>query len=223
MIGSYLRKVWTLLWKDLVSESRTKELLNFGLVFSFLVLVVFNFAFDIRSGETSSLAAGVLWVTFVFAGVLSLGRAFARDKERGTMDGLLLAPVDRSAIYLAKVLANIVYMAAVQAVVLPVFAALFDIPFVTVDLLLIVALGTVGLASVGTLFAAIAAHARAREMMLPVLMFPIIVPVVIAAVKASDAALGDSSLDLPWINLLVAFDAVFFAVSLVVFEYVIEE
>lgn len=219
----YARHVWTLLWKDLLSELRTKEVLNVSLVFSLLVLVVFNFAFDLRASEPEALAPGVLWVTLVFAGMLAMGRSFAREKDLNTLEGLLLAPVDRSAIYLAKVLGNILYMGMVEIVVLPVFAALFNLHSVAPALALIVLLGTVGFASVGTLFAAIAVRTRAREVMLPVLMFPVVVPVIIAAVKMTGSVISGAGLNLPWLNLLAAFDVIFLAVSFIVFEYVIED
>ncbi len=219
----YARHVWVLLWKDLLSELRTKEVLNFSLVFSLLVLVVFNFAFDLRASDPEALAPGVLWVTLVFAGTLAVGRSFVREKDLNTLEGLLLAPVDRSAIYLAKVLGNILYMGMVEMVVLPVFAALFNLHSVAPALALIVLLGTVGFAGVGTLFAAIAVRTRAREVMLPVLMFPVVVPVIIATVKTTGSVISDVGLDLPWLNLLVAFDVIFLAVSFIVFEYVIED
>src|SRR6266550_3260379 len=225
--GHFLRQLRTLIWKDLLVEARGRETVLAGAVFALLVLVIFNFAFDLRVENVAAVAPGVLWVTVTFSGVLSLGRAFARERDRRTLDGLLLAPVDRSALYLAKVIGSLVSMLVVEAVALPAFIALFN---VTVDAGLLIAallLGTLGLAGVGTLFAAIAAHTRAREVLLPLLLFPIQIPVILATVKSTGAAIRVPGLDPPelgqWLGLLVAFDALFISLSVLLFEFAIEE
>jgi heme exporter protein B len=223
----YMRQLRTLIWKDLLVEARGRETVIAGAVFALLILVIFSFAFDLRVENVAAVAPGVLWVTITFAGVLSLGRAFARKRDRRTLDGLLLAPVDRSALYLAKVLTSIASMLVVEAVALPAFIGLFnlvvDLPLLVLSLLL----GTLGLAGVGTLFAAIAAHTRAREVLLPLLLFPVQVPVILATVKSTGAAIRMPGLDPPevgqWLGLLVAYDALFLALSVVLFEYAIEE
>jgi heme exporter protein B len=196
-------------------------------VFALLVLVVFNFAFDLRVENVAAVAPGVLWVTVTFAGVLSLGRSFARERDRRTLDGLLLAPVDRSALYMAKVVASVVSMLVVEVIALPAFIGLFNLQ---VDLPLLaaaLALGTLGLAGVGTLFAAIAAHTRARDVMLPLLLFPIQVPVILATVKSTGAAIQVPGVEPPeignWLGLLVAFDALFLGLSVLLFDHAIEE
>jgi heme exporter protein B len=216
-----------LIWKELLVEARARETVLAGAVFALLVLVIFNFAFDLRVESVAAVAPGVLWVTVTFAGVLSLGRAFARERDRRTLDGLLLAPVDRSALYLAKVIANLVSMFAVQVIAVPAFLALFNL---RVDFGLLVAglaLGTVGLAGVGTLFAAMAAHTRAREVLLPLLLFPIQVPVIMATVKSTGAAIRVPGLEPPevgnWLGLLVAFDALYLGLSVLLFDFAIEE
>jgi heme exporter protein B len=223
----FLRQLLTLIWKDLLVEARGRETILAGAVFALLILVIFNFAFDLRVENVAAVAPGVLWVTITFAGVLSLGRAFARERDRRTLDGLLLAPVDRSALYLAKVFTSVLSMLVVEVVALLAFVGLFNL---TVDLPLLVlalVLGTLGLAGVGTLFAAIAAHTRAREVLLPVLLFPVQVPVILATVKSTGAAIRVPGLDPPdvgqWLGLLVAYDALFLALSVVLFEYAIEE
>ncbi len=223
----FLGQLRTLIWKDLLVEARGRETVLAGAVFALLVLVIFNFAFDLRVENAAAVAPGILWVTITFVGVLSLGRGFARERDRRTLDGLLLAPVDRSAIYLAKVLTSIASMLVVEVVAVPVFVGLFNL---TVDLPLLalaLVLGTIGLAGVGTLFAAIAAHTRAREVMLPLLLFPIQVPVILATVKSTGAAIRVPGLDPPemgqWLGLLVAFDALFLGLSVLLFDYAIEE
>ncbi|HEV7664586.1 MAG TPA: heme exporter protein CcmB, partial [Chloroflexota bacterium] len=185
----FLSQLRTLIWKDLLVEARGRETVLAGAIFALLVLVVFNLAFDLRVENVAAVAPGVLWVTVTFASVLSLGRAFARERDRRTLDGLLLAPIDRSALYLSKVIANVLSMLIVEVVALPAFIGLFnlviDLPLLVVALLL----GTVGLAGVGTLFAALTAHTRAREVLLPLLLFPVQVPVILATVKSTGAAI----------------------------------
>jgi heme exporter protein B len=223
----YIGQIRTLVWKDLLVEARGRETVLAGAVFALVVLVIFNFAFDLRVENVAAVAPGVLWVTVTFAGVLSLGRSFARERDRRTLDGLLLAPFDRSTLYLAKVFTSLVSMLIVEAVALPAFIALFnvivDLPLLILSLLL----GTLGLAGVGTLFAAIAAHTRAREVLLPLLLFPVQVPVILATVKSTAAAIRMPGLDPPevgqWLGLLVAFDALFLSLSVMLFDYAIEE
>jgi len=225
--AAFFWQLRTLIWKDLLVEARGRETVLAGAVFALLVLVIFNFAFDLRVENVAAVAPGVLWVTVTFAGVLSLGRAFARERDRRTLDGLLLAPIDRSALYLAKVVTNVVSMLVVEVVALPIFIALFNLVVDLPVLILGLVLGTLGLAGVGTLFAAIAAHTRAREVMLPLLLFPIQVPVILATVKSTGAAIRVPGLDPPdvgqWLGLLIAFDALFLGLSVLLFDYAIEE
>ncbi len=225
--ASFFRQLRTLIWKDLLVEARGRETVLAGAVFALLVLVIFNFAFDLRVENVAAVAPGVLWVTVTFAGVLSLGRAFARERDRRTLDGLLLAPIDRSALYLAKVATSVVSMLVVEVVALPAFIALFNLVVNLPLLILALVLGTLGLAGVGTLFAAIAAHTRAREVMLPLLLFPIQVPVILATVKSTGAAIRVPGLEPPdvgqWLGLLIAFDALFLGLSVLLFDYAIEE
>ena len=221
----YLRAIWAVLWKDLLAELRSKELLSSLVVFALLVVLVFNFALELDRGARESVAAGVLWVTAIFTATLGLNRTLAAEKDRGSLDGLLLAPVDRSALYLGKTLGNIVFMLLVQAVVLPVFSVLFNLSLFRPLLLGAVVLGTVGYAAVGTLLASMAAHSRSRDLMLPILLFPVAVPVLVAVVKASSGALAGLPWDevAPWFNLLIAYDLIFLAGAFLLFDYVVEE
>lgn len=219
-----LGQIGAIVWKDLLAELRTREMVNSALVFALLLLVVFNFAFDLRVENVAEVAPGVLWGTFLFGGVLTLGRAFARERDRGTLEGLLLAPMDRSGIYLAKLLTNMLFMLLVEVAALPVFVALFNVPLDWGLVLLTLLLGTLGFAGVGTLLAAMAANTRAREVMLPLLLLPIALPVVMGTVKATGGAIGAARADAtPWLQLLVAFDVIFLALSFILFEYVLEE
>lgn len=221
---SYWRKVWAVVRKDLTIELRSRDLLSSATVFSLLVLLIFNFALDLTGDTVRAVAPGVLWVTFVFAGMLTLGRTFARERERGAWQGLLLAPLDRGALFLAKLLTNLVLLGIVEVVALPAFVVLYDLALDAGAVLLVTALGTLGFATVGTLFAAVAANTRAREALLPLLLFPILVPVIIGAVGATGQTLrGAGSAGPPWLGLLAAFDAIFLVLCYAAFEYVIEE
>lgn len=206
-------------------ELRSKEAFSASFVFSVIVLVIFNFALDLSTEDALRLAPGFLWVAFAFGGILALNRSFALEKEDGCAQALTLAPVDRGAVYVGKLIANITFMLAMEIIILPLFIVLFNIEAIgSIALLLLVfLLGTFGFASVGTIFSAVAANTRMREVMLPVLLMPITVPVLIAAVMTTAYALGvrdDASF---WFKFLVAYDIIFFVVSFLLFEYVVEE
>jgi heme exporter protein B len=223
---SYIRKVFAIVAKDVAAELRTREMLSSMFVFSVVVILIFNFAFELRADHQQALAPGVLWVAIAFSGMLGLARSFILEKDRGSIEGLLLAPVDRSAIFLGKMLGNVLFMAMVELVILPVFVVLFNLPMTNLPPLAgIVVLGTIGLGGVGTLFSAMAVHTRAREVLLPVLLFPVIVPLMLSAVKVSAGIIDGVPFDeiQNWFSLLVAFDVVFAALSFVLFDYVVEE
>jgi heme exporter protein B len=224
---SYLRKILAIVWKDIVAELRTKEMFSAMLVFAVLVVVIFNFAFDMRvSGErVREVAPGALWVSFAFAGVLGLNRAFVLEQDRGCLEGLLLAPVDHTAIYFGKMLSTLVFMLVVEAFTLPVFTAFFGVNLFEGRLILVVFLGTLGFAGVGTILSAMTAQTRAREVLLPILLLPVAAPVLIAAVKLTAGILdGLSMSDLRlWLTLLAAFDVLFPAVAFMTFDYVVKE
>jgi heme exporter protein B len=219
----FLEQSIAILWKDIRYELRSRQMWTAMGLFALLVLVIFNFAFDLRVDNTAAVAPGALWVAFVFASLLGLGRTIAAEREIGSLDRLLLCPVDRKAIYLAKLLGNMLFIGVVEIIALPVFAALFNVPLLVGELLPIVLLGTLGIAAVGTLFSAMAAATRARELLLPILIFPLIVPVVIGAVRATGALLAPTVNEPPWTGLIIAFDIIFLTVSMLTFEYVIEE
>ncbi len=221
----FWEQAWAIASKDIRSELRTKEIVTAVLVFSLLVMVIFNFAFEPGPDTAGLVAPGVLWVSFTFAGVLGLNRSFILEKEQGCLEGLLLCPADRSAIYVGKLVASVVFMLAMEAAALPMFAVLFNLPILIPQLLLVTVLGTVGFAAVGTLFAAMAVNTRAREIMLPLLVFPVAVPVLIAAVKASGALLSANSAGgvWSWLQLMAVFDVVFLVISALAFEFAVEQ
>ncbi len=222
----YLRKVAAVVGKDITTELRTKEMISSMFVFSLLIIFIFNFAFDLRAENAQALAPGVLWVAIAFAGMLGLSRSFILERDRGVLDGLLLAPVDRSAIYFGKMIGNLLFISLVEVIILPFFIILFN---QSLDMLPalggVVILGTLGFAGVGTLFSAMAVHTRAREIMLPIMLFPVVIPAMLSAVRLTSAILDRIPLAevSQWLALLVAFDAIFVAASFMLFEFVVEE
>jgi heme exporter protein B len=219
----FWQQTLTMIWKDLRCELRSKQTWIGMVLFALLVLIIFNFAFDLRVEDRAAVAPGALWTAFIFASILGLGRTIAAEREQGSMDRLLLCPVDRKAIYLAKLIGNLLFIGAVEIVAMPVFIALFDVRLLLWGLLPILFTGSLGIAIIGTLFSVIAAATRARELLLPVLVFPLIVPVVIASVRATGALLVPAYNEPPWLGLLIAFDLIFLSVSLLVFRFVVEE
>lgn len=227
--GSRAVPWWTpvlaILWKDVLLESRTREMVMPILVFAFLVIVVFNFVIDPNPRLVAAVAPGVLWVAFTFAGMLGLNRSFAMEKERGGIEGLMLCPVGRDLVYLGKMLGTFLFILIVEFIMLPVFAAIFNLPLLEPGLWLITVLATFGFAAVGATFSAMAVNTRAREILLPILFFPIAVPVIIAAAEATRAVLaGDSFGDYSrWLQLMAAFDVVFVVIAALTFDFVLGE
>lgn len=214
---------WAIVWKDLRSELRTRQAwMSMGL-FALLTLVVFNFAFDLRIQDQRVVGPGALWIAFIFASILGLARNITVEQDRGPMDLLMALPVDRAVVYLAKVAGNVLVISAVEIVALPVFAALYNLPALTAAVIPITLLGTIGIAAIGTQYAALAANTRARELLTPLLIFPLITPVVIGAVRATEALFSPVYGDAPWMGLLAAFDIIFLSVSAVTFQFVVEE
>jgi heme exporter protein B len=224
-VSEYLRALGAVVWKDLAAELRSRELLTSMLVFALLVILIFNFALELDARARATVTSGVLWVTFAFAGTLGLNRSMAVEKDRGCLDGLLLAPVDRSAIYFGKTLGNLIFMFIVEIIVLPVYSILYNTNLFKPGLIGVIVLGSIGFVVVGTLLSTMAVQTRTRDVLLPILLFPVIIPVMIAAVKASSGFLqGIEMADItPWLNLLIVYDIIFTAVAFMVFDYVVEE
>ncbi len=205
----------TLAMKDLAIEFRTKEALNIAVVIAFSVLILFGFG-----GVEGS--AAVLWAAFIFAGTITLSRSFAKEKDRGTLEGLLALPVSRNSIYFAKLASNLAVMFVVEAITLVAYAVLFGA--VSLGLCVVVVIGTVAFVSSGTLISAIASNTRSSGLMMPVLFFPVLVPVLISAVSGAQRTLdGDISNAFDELRLLFAYSAVFMALGYAGFEYIVEE
>jgi heme exporter protein B len=223
--AAYLRAVGAIVWKDLAAELRSRELLSAMLVFALLVVLIFNFALELDAAARGTATSGVLWVTFAFAGTLGLNRSMAVEKDRGCLDGLLLAPVDRSALFFGKVIGNLVFMVLVEAIVLPIYSVLYSVNLFVPGLVATILLGSLGYVVVGTLLAAMAVQSRTRDVLLPILLFPVVLPVLVAAVRSTTGFLQGWPIDqiAPWIRLMAAFDVIFTAVAFMVFDFVVEE
>lgn len=223
---SLLKATFAIVQKDLAAEFRSRELLSAMLVFSMLVILIFNFALELNIEVRRSVAAGVLWTTFAFAGTLGLNRSMAVEKDRGCMDGLLLAPVDRSAIFFGKAISNLAFMLIVEAIVIPMYAMLYnETRIFKPEFLGVLLLGSIGYIAVGTLLSAMSVQTRTRDVLLPILLFPVAVPVLLASVKASSGIIADATFAeiLTPLNLLIVYDVIFIAASFMVFDSVVEE
>jgi heme exporter protein B len=223
---STARAAAILLTKELRLEFRTRELLSATVIFALVVVVLFSFAFDPTSAESRRYGPGLLWIAFLFAGSLMLNPSFAREQANHTLDALRMAPVSSFAILSGKMLANFIFMSLAEVVLVPVFAVLYNVSLAGVvgRLILVLALGTSGLVITGTVFSAISAHARMRELLLPLLLLPILAPLLIAAVEATASLLAEQpALDRTWVAFLAGFDIVFLTASWLLCDYLVEE
>ena len=222
---SIWRGALAIAWKDLRAEARSKEILSAMFVFALLAIVLFSFALELdRTGREAS-AAGVLWVTLIFAGTLGLGRSLGREKDEGSLDGLLLAPVDRSALFFGKMAGSFVFMLIVGLVLIPLLGILFDVSFFQPLIAAALLLGVIGYAAVGTLIASMSVYTRGREVMLPILLLPIALPILIAAVRAMRGLLDGSPPGELWVwfNLLIVTDVIYVTLGYMLFDFVVEE
>ena len=222
-----MNKIWAIIKKDIITELRTKELFSSMLLFALLIIVVFNFAFGFSVEILNLAAPAMLWIAFTFAGILGLSRSFALEKEGNAIIGMLLTPTDRSLIYAGKMISNTIFVFIVGILTVIMFILFFNYSFLPtlVPLLPIMLLGSIGFVSVGTLFSAMAINTKLREVLLPILLFPIIIPVIVSAVKLSGQVLEGNSVFAASssLKLLVSFDIIFVTACAVTFEYVIDE
>ncbi|MEP6918586.1 MAG: heme exporter protein CcmB [Acidobacteriota bacterium] len=225
---AFLRTAWLVMRKDLLIEVRSREIVFTTLFFAMSCVLVFAFSFVREGVPVDNAAAGILWIAIAFSGTLALGRAFERERQSETLRALMMAPVDRPAIYIGKLAGVLLLLAVVVLVVVPLVGLMFQAPILRHAALMagLLAAGTLGFAAVGTLFAAMLVRARSRDVLLPILLYPITVPVMIAGVRGTSALL-QVEVDLPtarmWISMLVFFDAVFVTLALWTFEAVMTE
>lgn len=226
-MGALLRDAWVVARKDLALELRTRTGLVSALVFTALVLTVFNFGRDPTAVPTIDLAPSILWVTFTFAAVLSLNRAFQLELENQALEGLLVSPIDRRSLYLGKYIANLAFVAVVEAVGLPLFALFFNVPIWSIlpPLVAVIAVATIGFVAVGTLLSALVIRVRFAELMLPVLLLPFLIPPLVGAVQVTSRLFSGRPLSevLGWLKLLLAYDLVFVSLAILLFPATVDE
>ena len=225
---AFARAVWVVTRKDILIETRTREILLTTVFFALACVLVFAFGFVKEGRPMEDVAAGILWIAIAFSGTLALGRAFERERQGETLRALLIAPIDRPALYLGKLLGILILLAAVEILIVPLVALMFQAALFDHALLMIglLAAGTIGFAAVGTLFAAMLVRARSRDVMLPVLLYPITVPVIIGGVRGTAALLAptaDLAMARMWLSMLLFFDVVFITLALWTFEPVMTE
>jgi heme exporter protein B len=222
-----VRRALAIAWKDLLAEWRDRESFTAMVFFAFLVLFLYSFALGGDQGLIRAASSGLLWLALVFTSALGLARSIQGELENECLDGLLLYPAQREAIYLGKLLGNVAVILLVELVIFPLFAVLYNVELWSQlpKLLLIAVPGTLGLAAVGTLLSAMTAGLRAREAMLPFLLFPLTIPLILAVVRGTEIVMRGEPFDLamPWLKLMVAFDVVFVTASLLMFEYLVQE
>ncbi len=219
-----LRQIAALIRKDVLTELRARESITAMLTFSVMALVMFNFAFRLRVDDFRPLTPAVLWVTLIFAGTLGLSRTLSSEQVNQCIDALLLAPCDRGAIFLAKALTNLLFMTLTAAVVLPLMAILFGEALLQPGVVLVLLVGLVGYAGAGTLIATMAVSTRAREVFLPILLFPVVLPLLVASVIATAGFLDRLAISEfgSWIGAQVAFLIIFWTAGVLLFEYLVE-
>jgi len=226
-VNSWLRVAAAVAGKDIVIEVRTKTAILSAVVFAALVLIIFNFARDASLVSTSVLAPSVLWITFAFAGMITLNRGFNLEKENAALEGLLLAPVPRSAIYVGKLISNLAFVGMVEAVALPLFVLFFNVPVWSIlpGLLGLIVLATIGFVAVGTVFSAMTVRTRFSELMLPMLLLPFMVPPLIGAVQTTTRLFAGRPLSemIGWLRIIALYDVVFITLCVLIFPAVVDE
>ena len=227
-MNAFARIVWFIVKKDLTVEVRSLEILSTTMFFAVTVVLMFSFGLVVDGRPLNDVAAAILWVAIAFSGTLALGRTFERERHNDTLRALLLAPADRPALYVGKLLGILLLMGLVELVLVPLIGLLFNAPVIeqAVPLALLVVAGTLGFAAVGTLFAAMLVRARSRDVLLPIMLYPMTVPVMIAGVRGT-AALLQAEPDLAiaqfWLALLGFFDVVFVTLALWTFDPVMTD
>ena len=219
----FLRQSWTIAAKDLRSEIRSKETVNASLSFALVILLLFSFAFDPDSAQIQELAGGLLWLVFAFAGALVINRSFARDQPNDCLDALIASPVSGSALFFGKTVANFVMLLALELVCLPVFGIFYNVNWTRQfwQLMLVVVLATWGMSVVGTTFSAMTVNLRLRELMLPMLVYPIMIPCLLAAIELSAKLVNGIPIQAEtflWLRLVIVFDVIYTALASVLVD-----
>ena len=222
---TWLSTAWVLVWKDLVQEWRSRDVLTSMFAFAVLSLFIFNYALELSPINRAEIAPGLIWVVMVFAGTLGLNRSFAAEQDQGSFEGLMMAVPELSVIYLAKIITNLLMMFGLAILVIPIYSLLYNQSMFDLRFFGILMLGAWGYSAAGTLISSMTVQTRMRDLLLPVLLFPLLLPVNMAVVKSGSAIIAASSVPefQSWINLLLVYDVIMTVVSILVFEYVIRE
>mgnify|MGYP000890514858 FL=1 len=222
---TWLRTAWVLVWKDLVQEWRSRDVLTSMFAFAVLSLFIFNYALELSPIDRAEIAPGLIWVVMVFAGTLGLNRSFAAEQDQGSFEGLMMAVPELSVIYLAKMITNLLMMFGLAILVIPIYSLLYNQSLFDLRFFGILMLGAWGYSAAGTLISSMTVQTRMRDLLLPVLLFPLLLPVNMAVVKSGSAIIAVSAVPefQSWINLLLVYDVIMTVVSIMVFEYVIRE
>jgi heme exporter protein B len=225
MKTSFLSAVLSIVRKDFQSEWRSRELISLMALFALLSILIFSFALELDRAVRLEVVGGVLWVTVVFSSILGLNRSMSLERDQGSLDALLIAPIDRTAIFFGKLAGNFLFTLVVTLILVAIMTVLYNVPLIRLWMLLALLLGIIGVTTVGTLLATMTAQTRARENLLPILMMPVSLPLLISAVRASNGILANAAQSdwLVWIQMLLVVDAIYLAVCFLLFEFVVEE
>ena len=223
----YLNQIAAIVWKDFVTELKTRELLSSMFIFALLVILIFIFSINLSIVKASEVGPGILWVAFLFAGTIGLNRSFMLEKENGCLMGLMLVPADRTTIYFGKLISNLIFLSIMELFILPLFMIFFNIDLLSHlgPLLVVVFLGTLGFCALGTLLSSLSANLKTREIMLPILLYPLLIPIIIGAVRMTGQILDGTELAdmMKWIGLTASFDIIYIGVSIMTIDHILEE
>jgi heme exporter protein B len=221
----YGQVVWQVAQKDLRAEFRAREIVSAMLLFAFLSVVIFSLALELNRQERRDSVAGVLWVTITFAGMIGLSRSMSVEKDKGSLDALLIAPIPRSALFYGKMLANLAFTLMVGLMLLVLLTFLFNVTLLQPAVLGVLVLGTLGFTAAGTLLSSLSIYARGRENLLPIILLPVVLPLLLCAVRATSALLNGFGMDEwgPWLQLLLMVDVAFLVLTFFLFDVVVEE
>ena len=223
----FVSQIMAIVWKDFVTEFKTRELFSAMFIFALLVILIFIFSVNLSIVKASEVGPGILWVAFLFSGTLGLNRSFVLEKENGCLMGLILAPADRTTIYFGKLISNFVFLTTMELFILPLFMVFFNIDLLEhlLPLLLVIFLGTLGFCTLGTLLSSLSSNLKTREIMLPILLYPLLVPIVIGVVRMTGQILAGEPLSgmMNWIGLTASFDIIYIGVSIMTIDHILEE
>ena len=226
-MNEYLNQVAAIVRKDFVTELKTGELFSSMFIFALLVIIIFIFSIDLSIVKASEVGPGVLWVAFLFAGTIGLNRSFMLEKENGCLQGLLLAPVDRTVLYFGKLISNFVFLLIMEVFIMPLFMIFFNVDLLShlLPLFYVIFMGTLGFCAIGTLLSSLSANLKTRDIMLPILLYPLIVPIIIGSVRMTGQILLGEPLSgmMNWVSLTLCFDVIYIAVSIMIIDFVLEE